>query len=63
MDITVITDLISNIGFPISVCIAMFWYINKKDEEHNQEVDGLRQSLDKNTEAVTRLLEHLEQIK
>ena len=60
MDVTSISDLIQNIGFPIAVCVAMFWYINKKDDEHREEVAGLRDSLDKNTEAVTRLLEHLE---
>ena len=29
MDITTITSLIGSLGFPIAVCIACFWFINK----------------------------------
>lgn len=59
MDVTMLTDLVSNLGFPIVVCAAMFWYINKTEERHKEEVDTLRQALDANTQAVTQLVEHL----
>lgn len=29
MDIPTITTLIGSLGFPIAVCIACFWFINK----------------------------------
>lgn len=59
MDVSMLTDLVSNLGFPIVVCVAMFWYINKTEERHKEEVDTLRQALDANTQAVTQLVEHL----
>ncbi len=39
-----ITQLISNVGFPIACCIIMFWQNSK-----------LRESLDKNTTAIIKL--------
>lgn len=27
MDITILTELIASLGFPIAVCVAMFWFI------------------------------------
>ena len=59
MDVNMIVEAISSLGFPIVVCAAMFWYINKRDQEHKDEVSKLRESLDKNTEVITKLLERL----
>ena len=59
MDFGVLSDFINNIGFPIAVCCAMFWYINKTEERHADEVDTLRASLDANTQAVSKLLDRL----
>lgn len=40
-DITVITQLISGLGFPIAVCLICFWYITQKDKQHKDEIDKL----------------------
>lgn len=29
MDVSTITNLIGGLGFPIAVCIVLFWFINK----------------------------------
>lgn len=50
MDISGITQLIANIGFPIAMCIAFLWYINKRDTEHKEEVDGLRRTQEEQTQ-------------
>lgn len=42
--INLITTLISNVGFPIACCCVLFWQNNK-----------LRDSLDKNTDAIEDL--------
>lgn len=55
MDIQVIGDMITTLGFPIVVAAALFWYINKKDESHKEEIKGLRDSLDKNTSILEEL--------
>lgn len=45
-----ISTLISSLGFPIVCCIAMF-YQNEK----------LRQTIDENTKAITKMIEKLEE--
>lgn len=45
MDITVLQNAITTIGFPIVVCLLAFYYINKQTESHKSEVDGLKDEL------------------
>ena len=45
MDITVLQNAITTIGFPIVVCLLAFYYINKQTESHKNEVDGLKDEL------------------
>lgn len=55
MDIQVISNVITTLGFPIVVAGALFWYINKKDENHKEEIKSLRDSLDRNTNILEEL--------
>lgn len=48
-----ITTFISNVGFPIACCAALFWYVYKQQ-------DKMRESLDNNTTALTKLVERLD---
>lgn len=41
-DISIITQLISTIGFPIAACIAIFYMMNKERGDHKNEVDALK---------------------
>lgn len=70
MDIEVITQLISSLGFPILACIALGYYVkyitDKHAEEtkeirkeHETEVAELRRAVENNTDAVQRLNEHI----
>lgn len=36
-----IVQLISNVGFPIACCLIMFFYVNKTQESHKEEIDNL----------------------
>lgn len=36
-----IIEIVQTLGFPIAVCIACFWYINKKDEQHKAELEKI----------------------
>lgn len=67
MDITVITELISNLGFPMVVAGACMWYVYRKDnenkaeiqrvtDEHKEEVSHLTTAIDNNTEAIRALV-------
>lgn len=55
MDVNVIMQAISTVGFPICACGALFWMINKQDESHKEEINSLRAVLEANTQALTEL--------
>ena len=57
MDIQVISQLVASLGFPIVACGALFWFVNKQDERHRDEMDGLRKTLEDNTSVLTSLKE------
>lgn len=57
MDIDMIVNVIQTLGFPIAVCIALFWYVNKQTETHKEEMDGLRKTIEENTVILSQLKE------
>ena len=60
MDAQVITGIITNVGFPIAVCLICFWYINKMQEQHRAETDKLAEALNNNTLVMQKLINNLE---
>lgn len=63
MDMNIILQAISTVGFPICACGALFWMVNKQDEQHRREVDQLRQVLEANTQALTELKDMITYLK
>lgn len=63
MDVNVILQAISTVGFPICACGALFWMVNKQDEQHRHEVDALRDVLEQNTQAIIELRDLLKYMK
>lgn len=55
MEVNEIVNIISNVGFPIAVCLVMFYYMNKQSEKHKQEIDKLSETLQGNTKVLTEL--------
>ena len=55
MDIDSITQLISDVGFPVAVCIALFFYMERQNERHQQETDKLNETVQSNTKVLTEL--------
>lgn len=55
MNIDSVTQLISNVGFPVAVCIALFFYMEKQNERHQQETDKLNETVQSNTKVLTEL--------
>lgn len=49
MDFSAVSQLISSVGFPIAACVALFWQMNR-------EMDALKESLNQNTLAITKLV-------
>ena len=62
MDFTVITQIISSLGFPIAACIYMAWSNNKTEERHSEEISSLRAVVEANTLTVQRLVDKLDAI-
>lgn len=53
-------NIISSVGFPIAMSIALFWYLQKESEQHREEVTGLREAISKLELAITTLVNKLE---
>lgn len=63
MDFSVITQLISSIGFPIVMCIILIWYIkdtsDKSLEERKNyyaELQGVKDAINNNSTVMQKLL-------
>ena len=57
MDVQVIGQLIASLGFPIVACCAMFWMVNKNEERHKDELDGMRKTIEENTNVLSSIKE------
>lgn len=57
MDPDIIINAISTLGFPIVVCAALFWYINKQNENHKEEITALRSTIEENTNIIHEVKE------
>lgn len=55
MDAQGITSMIGSLGFPIVMCIIMIKLIFTMEESHKEEIDTLKESLNNNTNVLTRL--------
>lgn len=59
LEISGILEIISSVGFPIACCIAMFIQQNKMSENHKNEMSEMKNAIDNNTVALTKLIEKL----
>lgn len=50
-----VTSLISNVGFPIAVCVALFYFMMKQEDKHREETDRLNATVEANTKVLTEL--------
>lgn len=55
MTLDSITTLISSIGFPIAMCIMMFYYLQEESSNHKNEVESLKEAFNSNTQILTEL--------
>lgn len=54
-----IVNIISSVGFPIFCSIVLFWQNKNIVDTHREETAQLAESINKNTEVLTRLVEKL----
>lgn len=55
---TVITA-ISTVGFPIVMCGALFWKMDKQDKEHKEEMTKSTEAINNNTVVLQKLMQML----
>lgn len=55
MDYNALVQAIGTLGFPIVMCIAMFYYMTKQTETHKEETAKMTEALNNNTIALNRL--------
>lgn len=55
MDFNLLEAVITGIGFPIVMCLLMFYYIQKLNDKHDAEIDKLTTAMNENTKILTEL--------
>lgn len=55
-----IVTIITNLGFPIAVCVMLMWYIRELTTKHEAETKEFTQALNKNTLALQKLCDKLD---
>ena len=63
MTLTGVSDIssaISTVGFPIVMCLALFYYIWKCDGANRSQIEKLSDALDNNTSVIAKLLERMD---
>ena len=54
-----VVTAISTVGFPIVMCILIFYYMEKEAESHKQEVDGVKEVLTDLKISITQLTDKI----
>lgn len=62
MDFSNIATLVSQFGFPIACCVAMFWFISKQESRHRDEIEAMTKALNNNTQVVAQMSTKLDTI-
>lgn len=55
MDLNSFTTLIGSLGFPIVMCLLLYYRMDKQDENHKTEMEKITEALNNNTQALTAL--------
>lgn len=56
----IITQVISTVGFPIAMCVLMFWFLTKEQETHKAEMLDLKDVIARNNEVLASLKQLIE---
>lgn len=59
MSVDDITNLISNVGFPIVVTGVLFWLLYKTSLMYDKTIQKMRETIDKNTQLIQEMLSHM----
>ena len=54
-----IITAISTLGFPICMCVALFWYMIDQNKKHSEESKSMREAITDLKVAITQLTDKL----
>lgn len=57
MEVSIIVELINSVGFPIGMCIALFWFCSNTLKGQQEILDQFKDTIRDNTEALRQLAE------
>ena len=60
MDASSIVTIVSQVGFPIAMCLVMAWYVKYTNDQHKEEIGKITEALNNNTLAVQKLCERMD---
>lgn len=60
MEYEVLISFVQQLGFPIAVCIGCFWYINKLNDNHKEEIKAMSDAVNNNTIVMQKLVDKME---
>ena len=55
MDVGTITQIVSTVGFPIAMCVALLRHIIEMGDKHKQETEKFTEALNNNTLVLQKL--------
>lgn len=53
-------ELINVVGFPVAVCIALFYVIREMSKNHKETILEFKNSIDQNTKALHELINKID---
>ena len=59
MEFNEIVQAIGSLGFPIAMCIALFWYMIQQNQAHKEEMNALKDAVNELQIAITKLSDKL----
>lgn len=57
-----IVNIISSVGFPIAMCLLLFWKSSQQDINYKTMIEGLTNVINDNTKINTKINDTLEKI-
>lgn len=54
-----IVAIVTQLGFPVAMCLLLFWYVTQKDKSHAEEMSKMAEAVNNNTLVMQRLLDKL----
>lgn len=55
-----VVQMVSSVGFPIVMCLSLFYYVKELEEKHKEETKSLTDALNNNTLVLQKLCDSME---